>query len=56
MKFITSLWLAQGYIARAKTVDDLKGAEAILKWVAARALPSGVLAEQVTHTPACPCR
>jgi len=45
--FITSLWLAQWYIARAKTVDDLKGAEDILKWVAARALPSGILAEQV---------
>jgi GH15 family glucan-1,4-alpha-glucosidase len=45
--FITSLWLAQWYIARAKTVDDLKGAEDILKWVAARALTSGILAEQV---------
>jgi hypothetical protein len=28
-------------------MDDLKGAEDILKWVAARALPSGILAEQV---------
>jgi glucoamylase len=45
--FITSLWLAEWYIARAKTVEDLKGAEDILEWVAGRALPSGTLAEQV---------
>jgi GH15 family glucan-1,4-alpha-glucosidase len=40
--FIVSLWLTQWYIARAKTVDDLKGVEDILKWVAARAPPSGL--------------
>jgi GH15 family glucan-1,4-alpha-glucosidase len=45
--FITSLWLAEWYIARAQTVDDLKGAEDILEWVASRALASGTLAEQV---------
>jgi glucoamylase len=44
--FITSLWLAEWYIARAETLDDLKEAEDILMWVADRALASGTLAEQ----------
>ena len=45
--FICTLWLAQWYIARAQSPDDLAPAREILEWVAARALPSGVLAEQV---------
>lgn len=45
--FICTLWLAEYYIARARTLDDLEPAMDILKWVADRALPSGVLAEQV---------
>lgn len=45
--FITTLWLAQYYIARAKAKEDLKSALSILEWVADHALPSGVLAEQV---------
>ena len=45
--FICTLWLAQWEIARAQSADDLKPAREILEWVAARALPSGVLAEQV---------
>ncbi len=45
--FICTLWLAQWYIATAQTLDDLKPALDILNWVAARALPSGVMAEQV---------
>jgi oligosaccharide amylase len=44
---ITTLWLAEYYIASAKTVDDLAKALAILEWTANRALPSGVLAEQI---------
>ncbi len=44
---ITTLWLAKYYIASAKTVDDLARALAILEWTANRALPSGVLAEQI---------
>ncbi len=44
--FICTLWLAEYHIARAATVDDLKPALDILNWVAAQALPSGVLAEQ----------
>ncbi|BCB95583.1 glucan 1,3-alpha-glucosidase [Dissulfurispira thermophila] len=45
--FICTLWLAQWYIAKAKNRDELKEAIPILEWVTSRALPSGVLAEQV---------
>ena len=45
--FITTLWLAQYYIALAKTKNDLDKVLNILHWAAERALPSGVLAEQV---------
>lgn len=45
--FICTLWLADWDIAKAKTRRDLKGALTTLEWVVARALPSGLLAEQV---------
>ncbi|MCW5960886.1 MAG: glycoside hydrolase family 15 protein [Pyrinomonadaceae bacterium] len=45
--FICTLWLADYRIAIAKTSGDLKGAYDILEWTAERALPSGVLAEQI---------
>jgi glucoamylase len=45
--FVTTLWLAQYYIALAKTKAELDKAINIMEWVAAHALPSGVLAEQV---------
>jgi len=45
--FICTLWIAQWYIARAEKVEELKEAIPVLEWVASRALPSGVLAEQV---------
>jgi GH15 family glucan-1,4-alpha-glucosidase len=45
--FICTLWLASYRIAAAKTLEDLESAMAILDWVVARTLPSGVLAEQV---------
>jgi GH15 family glucan-1,4-alpha-glucosidase len=45
--FICTLWLAQWHIAKAKDRDELKEAMPILEWVALRALPSGVLAEQI---------
>jgi GH15 family glucan-1,4-alpha-glucosidase len=45
--FICTLWLAQWHIAAAKEASDLAPALELLRWVAARALPSGVLAEQV---------
>lgn len=44
---ICTLWLAEYYIANAKTPDDLAPALAALEWVAERALPSGVLPEQI---------
>jgi GH15 family glucan-1,4-alpha-glucosidase len=45
--FICTLWLAEWYSLTAKHPDDLKQALDILEWVAAHALPSGILAEQV---------
>jgi glucoamylase len=45
--FICTLWLADYRIAAARTLEELERAVEILEWVVARALPSGVLAEQV---------
>jgi len=45
--FICTLWLADFYIARAETKEDLQKVVEILEWTARRALPSGVLGEQV---------
>ena len=45
--FVTTLWLAQYYIAMAKSKDELDKAIKIMEWVADRTLQSGVLAEQV---------
>ncbi len=45
--FISTLWLAEWYIATARTLDDLEKPRALLEWCRAKALPSGVLAEQV---------
>lgn len=45
--FICTLWLAQWRIAQAQTEADLERAVDLLHWVRERALPSGVLAEQV---------
>jgi len=45
--FICTLWLAEYRIAVAKDKKDLKGAVEILEWTAKRALPSGILAEQL---------
>ncbi|MCA1850174.1 MAG: glycoside hydrolase family 15 protein, partial [Acidobacteria bacterium] len=45
--FICTLWLADYSIAAAQTFEDLNGAVEILEWAVGRALPSGVLAEQV---------
>ncbi|MEO6051344.1 MAG: glycoside hydrolase family 15 protein [Pyrinomonadaceae bacterium] len=44
---ITTLWLAEYYIAAAKTRVELGKALEILAWTVDRALPSGVLAEQI---------
>ena len=45
--FICTLWLAEYYIAAARTPDDLAKARDIIEWTAAAALPSGVLGEQI---------
>lgn len=45
--FISTLWLAQYYIAIAKDKEDMTPAFEILKWVTDHAIPSGVLAEQI---------
>ncbi|MEM8781572.1 MAG: glycoside hydrolase family 15 protein [Planctomycetota bacterium] len=45
--FICTLWVADYDIARAQNRDELRQAGEALRWVADRALPSGVLAEQV---------
>ncbi|HEY0080920.1 MAG TPA: glycoside hydrolase family 15 protein [Pyrinomonadaceae bacterium] len=45
--FICTLWLADYYIAAAKTPAELERALELLGWATSRALPSGVLAEQV---------
>lgn len=44
---ICTLWLAQWHIARAADSNQLREALPLLEWVAAHALPSGVLAEQI---------
>lgn len=45
--FVTTLWMAQYYIACAKTRKELDKALDIFNWVAEHALQSGVLAEQI---------
>jgi GH15 family glucan-1,4-alpha-glucosidase len=45
--FISTLWLAQWDIAKARTLDELAGAREIIEWTAGHALTSGVLAEQL---------
>jgi len=44
---VTTLWLTQYYIAQAKKETDLATAKKWLNWVADRALPSGILSEQL---------
>jgi GH15 family glucan-1,4-alpha-glucosidase len=45
--FICTMWYAQWVVRQAKSIEDLQPARDILEWVAAAALPSGVLAEQL---------
>jgi len=45
--FICTIWIAEYYLAKATAKSDLARALEILQWVHDRALPSGVLAEQV---------
>ena len=43
---ITTLWVAQYYIAKAKEETELSEAKKLIDWVVERMLPSGILAEQ----------
>jgi GH15 family glucan-1,4-alpha-glucosidase len=52
--FISTLWLAEYYIARAIHLSDLERPLEILNWVAQAALPSGVLAEQLDPSTGAP--
>ena len=45
--FICTLWLAEYRIASARTLEELERSVELLEWTVKRALPSGVLAEQV---------
>lgn len=45
--FVCTIWMADYYIARGSTVEELKEAVPVFEWAAGHALPSGVLAEQV---------
>ncbi len=45
--FISTLWLGEYYIARAKSLQELHKAIPYLEWCVKNSLPSGVLAEQV---------
>lgn len=45
--FICTLWVADWHIARAKTEADLARPAELITWAMGRALPSGVLSEQV---------
>ncbi|MBI2034271.1 MAG: glycoside hydrolase family 15 protein, partial [Candidatus Levybacteria bacterium] len=45
--FITTLWLVQYHIFKAKSEKDLQIAKEWFKWVVKYALPSGILSEQI---------
>jgi GH15 family glucan-1,4-alpha-glucosidase len=45
--FICTLWMAQWYIAIAKTTHDLKAPRDIINWVVAHQIPGGLLSEQL---------
>lgn len=45
--FVCTLWLAEYEILRASSLDELHQTLTLIEWVVDRALPSGVLAEQV---------
>ncbi|HET9781220.1 MAG TPA: glycoside hydrolase family 15 protein, partial [Candidatus Dormibacteraeota bacterium] len=45
--FMCTMWLAQWYIATAKTPANLKPASDIIDWVVKHQLPGGLLSEQL---------
>lgn len=44
---VCTMWLAQYYISIAESVENLESVLNYLRWAVSRALPSGVLAEQI---------
>jgi GH15 family glucan-1,4-alpha-glucosidase len=51
---VTTMWLCRWHIATARTLEDLKPAEELLRWAHHHALSTGMLAEQLhpyTHAP-----
>jgi glucoamylase len=52
--FVCTLWLAEWKAAVARTPEELAAAAAHLDWAVARALPSGVMAEQLDPTTGAP--
>ncbi|TMG12747.1 MAG: glycoside hydrolase family 15 protein [Chloroflexi bacterium] len=49
--FMCTMWLAQWYIATAKTQSDLEPARQMIDWAVAHQLPGGLLSEQLDpHT------
>ena len=44
---ICTMWMAQYYVSTARSVEDLERVMNCLRWTVSRALPSGVLAEQI---------
>jgi len=45
--FIATLWLARYRLRRSRSMDDLSRGRDLIEWAASRALPSGVMAEQL---------
>ena len=45
--FISTLWLARYHLLRARSADELSRGLELIEWAAKRALPSGVMAEQL---------
>ncbi|PYI54799.1 glycoside hydrolase family 15 protein [Paenibacillus flagellatus] len=45
--FICTLWYAEWLIARAKTEDELNEPLELIRWARRRALPTGIMAEQI---------
>ncbi|OGM25644.1 hypothetical protein A3D00_02760 [Candidatus Woesebacteria bacterium RIFCSPHIGHO2_02_FULL_38_9] len=45
--FITTMWLAQYYCAKAQKEQDLTQVKDLLNWVVEYSLPSGILSEQI---------
>jgi len=45
--FVCTLWLAQWYIRKASSAADLQPAGDLIRWAASRALPNGLMAEQI---------